>query len=360
MNPSYYAVIMAGGVGSRFWPGSREEKPKQFLDMLGTGKSLLRMTFERLLPLIKADHIFVLTHDKYRDLVAEHLPEIDHSQILGEPSRNNTAPCIAYAALKIKDLDPNATFVVAPSDHVILKEETFRENLATALQFASTHDALCTLGITPVRPDTGYGYIHYGEAAQGTVHKVLEFREKPDLETARQYLESGDYLWNAGIFVWSAKAVIQALETHSPQLMAVFSTALNGVWNTSQETTWLQQWYPTTPNISIDYAIMEKASNVYTIPADIGWSDLGTWASLHSERQSPDSGNVIDGNQILALDVTNCLIRAPHDKLLVIKDLDNYIIVDEGDVLLVWPKEKEQEIKNILATVRNTFGDAWL
>ncbi len=359
MNPHTYVAIMAGGVGSRFWPGSREARPKQFLDMLGVGKSLLRLTFERFLPVCPAERIFVVTNAAYRDLIREQIPELTDNQIVCEPSRNNTGPCVAYTAFKLAALDPEANFIIAPSDHVVLKETIFLEKVGQALDFVADHDALVTLGIQPSRPDTGYGYIQFGEVVTENVRKVLRFTEKPNLETARQFLDSREYLWNAGIFIWSVRSILAAYQQLSPDIFHILQKG-TGLYNTPDEMAFIQENYPTTPNISVDFAIMEKAHNVYTIPAEFGWSDLGTWGSLHSECPKDEHNNVLQGDRILALDVENCLIRTPAGKLVVLKDLSNYIIVDEGDVLLIYPKSKEQEIKQVTALVNEHFGAAYL
>lgn len=350
---------MAGGIGSRFWPASRVARPKQFMDILGVGKSLIRLTFERFLKLCPAGNIFIVTNEMYKDLVKEHLPELTDNQILCEPSRNNTGPCVAYTSFKLYDLNPDANFVVAPSDHVILKEDAFVENLQKALDFTSQNEALVTLGITPTRPDTGYGYVHFDKSGTGEVKKVFQFKEKPDLENARRFVDSGDYLWNAGIFIWSAKSILSSFHHHSPDIFDILSKGA-GEYNTEKEQAFINQHYPTTPNISVDYAILERSDNVYTIPADIGWSDLGTWASLQEEMEKDSAGNVLQGKNILALDTRNSLIRAPKDKLVVCKDLDGYIVVDEGDVLLIWPKSKEQEIKGMTKEVEKGTGDVFL
>lgn len=354
-----YVAIMAGGVGSRFWPGSREARPKQFLDMLGVGKSLLRLTFERFLPLCPASNIFIVTNEAYRDLVKEQLPELSDAQILGEPSRNNTGPCVAYTAFKLAGIDPEANMVIAPSDHIVLKEDIFREKISQALDFTERHDALVTLGIQPSRPDTGYGYIQFSEPAGDGVFQVKRFAEKPDLETARNFVASGEYLWNAGIFIWKAKTVLESYARHAAEIHEILAKGLD-VYNTPGEQAFIQEHYPTTPNISVDFAIMEKAPNVYTIPVEFGWSDLGTWASLHAECPKDDAGNVLQGHRVLAMNVSNCLVRAQPHKLVVLKDLDGYIIVDEPDVLLIYPKSKEQEIKQVTAAVKERFGTEYL
>ncbi|MBK8968737.1 MAG: mannose-1-phosphate guanylyltransferase [Lewinellaceae bacterium] len=350
---------MAGGVGSRFWPGSREARPKQFMDMLGVGKSLLRLTFERFLPICPAANIYIVTNAAYRELVKKELPELTDNQIIGEPSRNNTAPCIAYTAFKLAGLDPDANMIVAPSDHIVLQEEAFRQKLVQALKFASTNDALVTLGIKPSRVDTGYGYIQFEQTPENGICKVARFTEKPDRETAEQFVKSGEYLWNAGIFVWSLKAILNAFQNLSPEIYQILGQG-RGQYNTPAEQNFMETYYPTTPEISVDFAIMEKAENVYTIPSEFGWSDLGTWASLHAECPKDAHGNVLQGDAILALETSNSLVRAPNGKLVVVKDLQDYIIVDEPDVLLIYPKSKEQEIKQVRGTVSTRFGEIYL
>jgi mannose-1-phosphate guanylyltransferase len=355
MNNHTYVAIMAGGVGSRFWPASREARPKQFLDVMNTGKSLIRSTFERFLHLCPAENIFIVTNKIYRDQMKEHLPELTDNQILCEPSRNNTAPCIAYTALKLHALDPEANLVVAPSDHVILSEIQFVETLKQGLEFTASENALLTLGIRPSRPDTGYGYIRYADQADSPVKKVLQFTEKPDLERAREFLAQGDYLWNAGIFVWRVKTLLEAFQKNAPTIYEILSAGQDK-YNTSEEQDFIDTHYPNTPSISVDYAIMEKADNIYTIPSSFGWSDLGTWASLHNEADKDETGNRITGAKIITHDTHNSLIRISPDKLAVIGGLDDFIVVDEGDVLLIYPKNREQEIKALTAKVRESYG----
>ena len=343
---------MAGGIGSRFWPASRTARPKQFLDILGVGKSLIRLTFERFLALCPAENIFIVTNGMYKELVKEHLPELEDNQILCEPSRNNTGPCVAYTAFKLHQLNPEANFIIAPSDHIVLKESIFIEALRKALDFTARENALLTLGIRPSRPDTGYGYINYTQEQTepphtndniGGIHKVARFTEKPAIEKAREFLASGDYLWNAGIFIWRTKSILAAFERHANEIYRILQKG-EAQYNTPNEQAFINEAYPTTPSISVDYPIMEQADNIYTIPTDFGWSDLGTWASLHAESPKDSTGNAINA-KVLLNDVTNCLVRAPKDKLVVLRDLDNFIIVDEGDVLMIYPKSKEQEIK---------------
>jgi mannose-1-phosphate guanylyltransferase len=361
MNKNNYVLIMAGGVGSRFWPKSRNHFPKQFIDILGIGKSLLQLTYKRFLKICPNDQIYVLTNEHYAGLVAEQLPDVLQQNILLEPSRNNTAPCIAYAAYKIGQLNPNANIVVAPSDHLILKEDIFLKKIEEALDFSSKHDALLTLGISPTRPDTGYGYIQYQRAdiknqnGLSEIKKVSAFMEKPILAKAEEYLASGDYVWNAGIFIWSANALKNAFVKYASEIATLFESGLR-FYNTSDEAKFIAENYPSSPNISIDYAILEKADNVYTIPADIGWSDLGTWASLHAVGEKDIDNNMVNLTKINLKDTNNCIIHLPNDKAAVIRGLDNYIVVDDGDVLLIYPKSHEQEIKQVAKDMVNEHG----
>jgi mannose-1-phosphate guanylyltransferase len=346
-----YIAIMAGGVGSRFWPSSTEDRPKQFLDILGIGKSLLRMTFERALKIVPADKILIVTNKRYKALVMVHLPELSENNILCEPSMNNTAPCVAYTALRIQAIDPEATFAVLPSDHVILKEDEYIRLLNLAFTAASTRDVLMTLGIEPTRPDTGYGYIQYQKNAQSQIFKVRQFREKPDLVEAQSYLDSGEYLWNAGMFVWSVPTLLSAFERHAPEILQILSQEIVHFGsNTEQE--YIDRVYPSTESISIDYAILERADNVYTMPADIGWSDLGTWNSLHA-YMSTDSDQVTIGKNIHLIDSHNVIVMSNNDKKIVIKGLKDFIVVDEDNALLIYPKSDEQEIKEVVKGLKD-------
>ena len=339
---------MAGGVGSRFWPSSTNERPKQFLDILGVGKSLIRMTFERALRLVPADHVFIVTNKKYKALVMEHLPELPQENILCEPSMNNTAPCIAYTALRINSVDPQAIFAVLPSDHVILKEDEYVRKLDQAFGFAAAHEAIVTLGIQPSRPDTGYGYINYTKetAGEDPIHKVISFKEKPDLVTAKTYLDSGDYLWNAGMFVWSVPTILKSYQINAPQILDVLMQQ-NALYGTAVEQAYIDAVYPNTQKISVDYAILERADNVYTIPADIGWSDLGTWNSLHA-FMSNESDVVSVGQNIHLVDSKDIIVISNNHKQIVIKGLKDFIVVDEENALLIYPKSDEQEIKGVV------------
>ena len=354
MNNNYVA-IMAGGIGSRFWPGSRQTMPKQFLDILGVGKSLIQLTYERFLNICPKENIFIVTNKLYKDLVKEHLPDLTDNQILCEPSRNNTAPCVAYTAFKLESLNPDANMVVAPSDHIILKEAEFVRIVNKALSFADQNDALLTLGIQPTKPHTGYGYIQYGSSPSPEIHEVVRFTEKPPLEKAQAFLTSGDYLWNAGIFIWKASKVLEAYKEYATEIHEILGKG-KGVYNTSNEQEFIDRVYPTTPNISVDYAIMENARNIYTIPSDFGWSDLGSWGALYDETDKDAHGNVVNADRIILEEVTNCFVRAPKDKLVVLRGMDDFIVIDEGDVLVVYPKPKEQEIKKVRGVVKEQFG----
>jgi len=364
MNKNHYAIIMAGGVGSRFWPVSRTSLPKQFIDVLGTGKTLIQDTYQRLRQLIPEENIYILTNHKYLDLVQEQLGIEDRSRIIGEPAMRNTAPCIAYACHKLYALDPDATMVIAPSDHLIQDTQQFLEDLALSLDAASKSDVLITLGIKPSRPDTGYGYIQVGKevlSASPKFHKVDAFREKPDLETAKNYVASGEYLWNAGIFVWSAKNILSELEKYEPELNAVFQNGQN-VYNTGQEESFLLENYPNCKNISIDYAIMEKSEQVYVLPVDFGWSDLGTWTSVYGLSTKDDAGNVFipDAENVIVYNSSNCMVNIPGHKKIVIKDLHNYIIAESNDTLLICPITSEQEVKQVVADATKRFGEAYI
>jgi len=351
---------MAGGIGSRFWPASRSAKPKQFLDILGLGKSLLRLTFERFLRLVPASNILVVTHSDYKDLVQEELPELGVGQILCEPSRQNTAPCVAYAAFKIAALSPNANFVVAPSDHLILKEEEFLRKIEQGLDFVSKHPSLLTLGIRPSHPNTGYGYINFDKnLEENGIHQVQRFVEKPDLKTAEAFLLGGEHLWNAGIFLWNVNTLLDAYRRFQPKMYSQFEAIANQL-NGSEEKAIIDNLYPDIEAISVDYAIMEKADNIYTLPADIGWSDIGTWGALHEilEKDAQQNAILSKKGQVIFHESNNCLVRSTNkEKLIIVGSLDDYIVIDEEDVLIIYPKNKEQEIKPLLKKVADDFGN---
>lgn len=356
MNPNNYVLIMAGGVGSRFWPKSRNNFPKQFLDILGIGKSLLQLTYERFLKLCPAENIYIVTNSQYEGIILQQLQGITSANLICEPSRNNTAPCIAYASFKLRALNPNANIVVAPSDHFILYEDTFIDKIKQALIYTERNEALVTLGIAPTRPDVGYGYIKYDSLAQDGVHKVIQFKEKPSLDKAKEFLAEGNYVWNAGIFIWKVGSILNAIAKHSAEIYGLFENGAN-FYNTELERSFIDTHYPSSPNISIDYAIMEQADNVYTIPAEFGWSDLGTWASLYEAAPKNERNNVIAAQQINVKDTTNSIIHINGDKLAVIRGLENFIVVDEGNALLIYPKNQEQEIKEVVKEMSISFGD---
>jgi mannose-1-phosphate guanylyltransferase len=359
MKNNNFVLIMAGGVGSRFWPKSRNAYPKQFLDILGIGKSLLQLTYDRFLKLCPAKNIYIVTNSQYSDIIVNQLKGISLEQLICEPSRNNTAPCIAYASFKLKSINPDANIVVAPSDHFILHEDIFIEKIKQALNYTENYEALVTLGISPTRPDTGYGYIKYEKTAKEGLHQVIRFTEKPSLEQAKEFLQAGDYLWNAGIFIWKVNSILKGLKEHAEDIYNLFHNG-NEVYNTSDEQSFINEHYPNSPNISIDYAIMEQADNVYTIPADFGWSDLGTWASLYESAPRNEDNNVLSAKQLNIKDTQNSIIHINNDKLAIIRGLDNFIVVDEGNALLIYPKDKEQEIKEVVKEMSITFGETFI
>ena len=314
-----YAVIMAGGVGSRFWPYSRNYRPKQFLDVFGTGTSLIQMTNERFLNLCPQENIYVVTNHRYYDLVKEQLPMLSDDQILTEPVGRNTAPCIAYASYKIASKDPQATLVVSPSDHAIFKEVQFVEVLTTALEAASKEEKIITIGIKPSRPETGYGYIQFLPASGQSVKRVKTFTEKPELELANKFLESGDFVWNSGIFIWNVQTIKNAFEQHLPEMAELFGSD-EAHYYQDQEREYITEAYYQCKNISIDYGVMEKATNVYVVLGDFGWSDMGSWATLHDLKSKDEFGNVLEG-QVMTYNTKDCLIKGPKDKLIIVQGL---------------------------------------
>lgn len=360
MNKHQYVAIMAGGIGSRFWPMSRTNFPKQFLDILNTGRTLIQATYDRFAHFIPTENIFVVTAEEYVDIVKEQLPELKHDNILAEPYRKNTAPCVAYISYKLLALDPEATLICAPADHLILDNIGFNKVCIEAQGFVKEHNALVTLGIKPTHPNTGYGYIQYEmQAVSHNVYKVKTFTEKPNLELAKTFLQSGDFLWNAGIFVWMVKNLVHAFEQHLPEMHEMFFLEKENLTGTEEKNA-LERIYPQCTNISIDYGIMEKASNVYVIPSSFGWSDLGTWASAYDNLKKDHLANAIASQQVMVIDSARCMVHAPEDKLLVLQGLDDFIIVDTEDVLLICKKDKEQEIKEYVAEVKRNKGDRFL
>ena len=346
MNKNYYAILMAGGVGSRFWPVSTTEFPKQFHDMLGSGETLIQKTFSRLVKLIPAENILILTNERYNDLVLEQLPMVKPEQVLLEPAMRNTAPCILYASLKIQKQNPYAVMVVAPSDHWIEDEVAFKDNLQQCFNFCQKENALMTLGIQPTFPNTGFGYIEFDKTDGNGIKRVTQFREKPDYETAKSFLEQGNFLWNGGIFIWSVKSVTEAFEKFQPQMNALFQKGFES-YNTEKEKQFINDNYASAENISIDYAVMEKATNVYVLPATFDWNDLGTWGQLHEKIDKDENNNGVINAKVILENASNNIVRSDANKIIVIDGLHDYIIVDKEGVLMIYPKSKEQDIKRI-------------
>ncbi|WP_418602550.1 mannose-1-phosphate guanylyltransferase [Hwangdonia sp.] len=356
MNKNYYAILMAGGVGSRFWPVSTEAFPKQFHDMLGTGDTLIQKTFNRLAHLIPKENIFILTNERYNDLVFEQLPEVTKRQVVLEPAMRNTAPCILYASLKIQKENPDAVMIVAPSDHWIEDENIFAKNVQQAFDYCAENNALMTLGITPTFPNTGYGYIEFDNASAEAIKSVNQFREKPDYETAKTFIAQGNFLWNAGIFMWSVKSVVEAFKNNQPALYALFENGISA-YNTDAEDDFIRINYEKAENISVDYAIMEKSNNVFVIAAEFDWNDLGTWGSLYDKLDKDKAGNAVVNSRTLTEEASGNMIRTKNDKVVVVDGLQDYIIVDKDEVLLIYPKSKEQDIKKVLQKVKHKFGN---
>lgn len=346
MNTNYYAIVMAGGVGSRFWPVSTTEFPKQFHDMLGTGETLIQKTFARLSLLIPKENILILTNELYNDLVLKQLPMVKQAQIVLEPAMLNTAPCILYASLKIKKMNPNALMVVAPSDHWIEDEDQFVSNLKRSFDICQAEDSLMTLGILPTFPNTGYGYIEFDKLDSRPIKKVVQFREKPNYVTARKFIQSRNFLWNAGIFIWSVESILKCFESFQPKMFSHFMLGYDA-YNTPEEHDFIQENYPKSESISIDYAIMEHAQNVYVLPATFDWNDLGTWGSLYDKLPKDENDNAVINAQVVLENASNNIIRTDGKKTVVIDGLNDFIIVDKDNVLLIYPKGKEQEIKAI-------------
>lgn len=360
MNNHHYVAIMAGGIGSRFWPVSRTNYPKQFLDILQTGKTLIQATYDRFASFIPPENIYVVTSNEYINIVKKQLPDLPLQNIIGEPSRKNTAPCIAYISFKLQQKDPQASLIVAPSDHLILDTIAFKKVCLEALAFVNKHSALITLGIKPTHPNTGYGYIQYEQhAVSDNVYKVKTFTEKPNSELATTFVASGDFLWNAGIFVWHVKQITAAFEQYLPEMYEVFA-AERDKFNTARETDAINAIYPQCTNISIDFGIMEKADNVYIIPSSFGWSDLGTWNSAYDNLEKDYLDNAVAGDNVIVFDTHRCMIHNPKDKLMVLQGLEDVIVVDTEDVLLICRKDKEQEIKEYVAEVKRNKGEQYL
>lgn len=356
MNKNYYAILMAGGVGSRFWPISTTENPKQFHDMLGSGKTLIQKTFDRLNRFIPAGNILILTNERYNDLVLEQLPQVTPQQVVLEPAMRNTAPCILYAALKIQKENPDAVMIVAPSDHWIEDEAAFERDVVVCFDKCIQEDVLCTLGIQPTFPNTGFGYIEYEKEAETPLKKVLQFREKPDYQTAREFLAQGNFLWNAGIFMWRVGTIVEAFKQYQPIQYELFEKGI-AHYNGPGERAFIRENYAKADNISIDYAILEQSTAIHTLPASFDWNDLGTWGALYDKLGKDASGNAVVNAQTVLHKAKDNMILAPKGKIVVVDGLEDYIIVDKAEVLLIYPKAKQQEIKTILQEVKDTFGE---
>lgn len=356
-----YCIIMAGGIGSRFWPLSRKTMPKQFLDILGTGRTLIQQTYDRFSKLISPENFLVVTNVNYHDLVTTQLPNLKEEQILLEPFRRNTAPCIAYAANKIKTKNPEANIIVTPSDHIIMKEEEFVRQIEKALMFVKDNDALVTLGIQPSRPETGYGYIQVKNKVDfnsfDNLFKVKTFTEKPNAVMAEVFINTGEFFWNSGIFVWSLASIMKAFQTHLPDIAALFEKG-EKLYNTASEINFINKTYPECQSISIDYGIMEKAKNVYVLTADFHWSDLGTWSALYENEQKDDKGNVVNSDNVLLYDSQNCIIKVTNEKFVVIHGLDGYIVAESNDTLMICKREDEHQIKKFVTDVKIKKGDS--
>ncbi len=360
MNKNNYVAIMAGGIGSRFWPVSRLDYPKQFLDLLNLGRTLIQATYDRFAQYIPNENIYIVTSFQYKEIVAKQLPHLRPENILCEPSRKNTAPCIAYVSYKLHELNPKSNLICAPADHLILDDTSFRKVTLEALEFTEKNNALITLGIKPLSPNTGYGYIQHEQyAVNDNIYKVKTFTEKPDIELAKQFIISGDFLWNAGIFVWRTENIIKAFEKYLPEIHEVFDGAKSALV-TSEEKAAIELIYPLCVNISIDYGILEKADNVYVIPSAFGWSDLGTWGSAYENLEKDYMENAVAGNNVILFDSTKNVVHSHNNKLILLQGLDDFIVVDTDDVLLICKKEKEQHIKEYVAEVKRNKGDKYL
>lgn len=354
-----YCVIMGGGIGSRFWPFSRQTMPKQFLDFFGTGRSLIQQTFDRFNQIIPTGNIYIATNEIYADLVKEQLPELDETQILLEPTRRNTAPCIAYAMYRINSTNPKANVVVTPADHLILQEHHFLKNIQTGLNFVAKFPSLVTLGVKPSRPETGYGYIQTEEGGTDNIQKVKAFTEKPNSDIAKIFFESGEFFWNSGIFIWNVKTILDALHQHLPEITTRFDQGYN-LFNTPEEKSFINEQYPTCPNISIDYGLMEKADNVYMLMADFGWSDLGTWGALHDLSEKDENRNSALKCKSHFIESFDNLVTLPEGRLAVIQGLEDYIVAESEDILLICKKSEEQRIKHFVVDINLKYGEEYM
>lgn len=354
-----YCVIMSGGVGSRFWPFSKEDKPKQFLDFFGTGRSLLQSTYDRFKKIVPEENIFIVTNDAYAEMTKKQIPELKDNQLLLEPMRRNTAPAIAFATFRIRSVNPEANVIVAPSDHLIMNEDEFIADIKRGLDFVEKNPVLLTLGITPNKPETGYGYIQVNEREKGGIHKVKAFTEKPDYEIAKKFVESGEFVWNSGIFLWNINSIMEAFDKFLPDISNKFNEGKD-LFNTPKEKEFIDSSFPFCPNVSIDYGVMEKAENVYVNISNFGWSDLGTWGSLHEISEKDENNNANLNCKTLFVDSSDNIVAMNEDKLVVLQGLNDYIIAESDNVLLICKKSEEQRIKHFVTDVKFRFGDEYV
>ncbi|WP_447640603.1 MULTISPECIES: mannose-1-phosphate guanylyltransferase [Chitinophagaceae] len=360
MNKDHYVLILAGGIGSRLWPKSKLSLPKQFLDILHVGKTFLQATYERFLPFIPKENIYVITNKDYLSIVKEQLPDVHAENILSEPSRKNTAPCVAYISFKLLHRNPNANIIVSPSDQIILDKQGFEEAATKALNFSDRKNAFVTLGIKPLYPNTNYGYIQRAQyEVEPQIYKVKTFTEKPPLEMAQTFIDSGDFLWNTGLFVWKASEILKEFEKYQPEMYEAFADAKD-LFDQDKEVQALEAVYALCTNLSLDLAIMEKSENVYIIPGEFGWSDLGTWNNIYEHAEKDYLGSALSGDKILNIDSTKSIINAPDSKLVVIQGLDDHIVIDTDDVLLICKRDKEKELKEYIAEVRKKYGEKFM
>ncbi len=359
MNKNQYCVILAGGVGSRFWPFSRADRPKQFLDLFGMNRSLLQMTYDRFLSIIPAENIFISTHEQYVDLVQEQLPEVPRERILAESQRRNTAPCVAWAAYHIRAIDPDATLVVTPADHLILRQDIFCDAIVCGMQFVEESPSLLTLGVKPSRPETEYGYIQVGDETDGVISRVKTFTEKPNRDLAQVFVDSGEFYWNSGIFIWKVQSIIEAFRQYLPEISLRFESCIDSFGKPDREEV-IQQQLVACPNISVDYGVMEKASNVYVLCSEFGWSDVGTWGSLYECSQKDACENVALHGRVLFYDSHRNIVSAPEGKLIILEGLEDYIVTDAGDVLLVCRKDEHQRIRQFVSDAKAKFGKGYV
>lgn len=358
-NNHNYCVIMSGGVGSRFWPFSKEGKPKQFLDFFGTGRSLLQSTFDRFKRIVPAENIYIVTNDAYAEMTKKQLPELSDDQLLLEPIRRNTAPAIAYASFRIKAVDPDANIVVAPSDHLIVREDEFVADIKKGLDFVDKNPVLLTLGIKPSRPETGYGYIQVNGEETGGIHKVKAFTEKPNIDLAKMFVKSGEFVWNSGIFMWNVNSIMDAFKKYLPDIRQKFDEGKD-IFNTAKEKKFIDASFPFCPSISIDYGVLEKADNVYVNISNFGWSDLGTWGALHEISDRDENNNANLHCRTLYVESNDNIVAMSEDKLVVLQGLEDYIVAESDNVLMICKKSEEQRIKHFVTDVKFRYGDEFV